>query len=124
VQFGKNAYGVRDTLNTTIRELRNDGYTIVGLGAAAKAMTAINFGKFNIDVILDENALKVGLLTPGMNIPILDFTYLKSIEPSSKVAFLLTAWNFEAELRQKVKRHRDNKDDVFIKYFPSVIVGN
>lgn len=124
IQFGKNAHTVINELLNTIDKLKSEGYTIIGLGAAAKAMTAINFGKLNLDLIIDENPLKIGRYTPGMNILIQGFDCLPNFDDSQKIAFLLTAWNFEKELKGKVKAHRNNYNDVFIKYFPAISITN
>lgn len=124
IQFGNNAHTVINELLTTIDKLKSDGYTTIGLGAAAKAMTAINFGKLNLDLIIDENPLKIGRYTPGMNILIQGFDCLTKLDEGQKVAFLLTAWNFEKELKGKVKSYRNNSNDVFIKYFPTISITN
>ena len=44
-------------------EMKNDGYVLVGYGAAAKGNTLLNFGKITLDFIIDDNPLKQNLLT-------------------------------------------------------------
>ena len=118
--FRRNATRVVNSLNYAIDKVTKEGYISIGVGAAAKGMTVINFANLELNCILDENPLKIGMLTPGMNIPIYDFDHLSTIPNDTKIAFLLTAWNFEKELREKIKKYRNNPDDVFIKYFPTV----
>lgn len=109
---------VKDLVNT-LTEFRNQGYILVGYGAAAKGMTLLNFANFELDFIIDDNPLKQGLYSPGMNIPILPIAALEDYS-DFKIAFVPLAWNFFDEIRRRVKSNRDVADDVFIRYFPSI----
>lgn len=108
-------------LNATLAHYRDLGYTIVGYGAAAKGMTLLNFGQTSLDYIIDDNPLKQGLYTPGMNIPIVSIDILEELR-ERKIAFVPLAWNFFKEIKGKIKSNRDVASDVFVKYFPTIKV--
>jgi hypothetical protein len=104
-------------LKNTIAEFKRSGYKIVGYGAAAKGNTLLNFGKINLDYIVDDNQLKHDLYTPGMKIPIRSPDVL--LNETGPLVVLPLAWNFYDEIRQKVERRTPA---VFIRYFPRIRV--
>jgi 2-polyprenyl-3-methyl-5-hydroxy-6-metoxy-1,4-benzoquinol methylase len=118
--FAKNAEKVVNDLKKCISLHRERGYSIVGYGAAAKANTLLNFGKINLDFIIDDNPLKQGLLTPGMDIPIKSSESLRS---DNKMLIIPLAWNFYNEIKSRVEEERNNPEDVFVRYFPSLSYG-
>lgn len=97
---------------------RSAGRKVIGYGAAAKGMTVLNAGKIELDFIVDDNPLKQGLLTPGMNIPVVGSDHLHSID--HPVTFVPLAWNFYDEIRRKVKSLRPDLSDRFVRYFPEL----
>ena len=101
-----------------------EDYKIVGYGAAAKGMTLLNFAQVDLDVIIDDNPLKQGLLTPGRNTKISSVDILNQYKESDKILFVPLAWNFYKEIRERIKNVRDNKNDMFLKYFPRVKLEN
>ena len=101
-----------------------DGYTLVGYGAAAKGMTLLNYAKIRLDYIIDDNPLKQNRYTPGMSIPIVSSDILTEFHENEKIIFIPLAWNFFNEIKNKIKAKRDNKNDLFLKYFPEVIFIN
>ena len=119
IKFAKNASYITSSLKNTIDKYKEDGYIIIGYGAAAKGMTLINFGCISMDYIIDDNTLKHNLYTPGMNIPIKSTDILNSLE-LEKIIFVPLAWNFYDEIYKRIKKVRDNKNDIFIKYFPEI----
>ena len=99
--------------------LQNKGYKVIGYGAAAKGNTFLNFSKFNLDYIVDDNTLKQGLYSPGSKIPICSPD--KLLTESDKICIVPLAWNFFDEIKQKVlSRKSDNV--VFLRYFPQVSI--
>jgi 2-polyprenyl-3-methyl-5-hydroxy-6-metoxy-1,4-benzoquinol methylase len=100
-----------------INEIRSNGYKIIGYGAAAKGNTFINFAKFELDYIVDDNPLKQNLYSPGSKIPI--FSPDKLLEEKSKVCIVPLAWNFFDEIKEKVY-NKGIKNCIFLKYFPEV----
>ena len=101
-----------------------EDYKVVGYGAAAKGMTLLNFAQVDLDYIIDDNPLKQGLLTPGRNTKICSIDALKQYTDSDKILFVPLAWNFYEEIRERIKKVRDNKNDMFLKYFPRVNLEN
>ena len=89
---------------------------IVGYGAAAKGNTLLNYINFKLDYIIDDNDMKWGYLTPGMDIPILSIDLLHT--RYEKICFVPLAWNFYAEIKERIAKVRNNENDVFVKYFP------
>jgi len=100
--------------------LREDACQLIGYGAAAKGNTVLNYIKFPLDAIIDDNPIKQGKYSPGLAIPIVGSEYLDSLAPDARVAFVPLAWNFYREIRQRIKQRRDNPQDIFVKYFPRV----
>jgi 2-polyprenyl-3-methyl-5-hydroxy-6-metoxy-1,4-benzoquinol methylase len=117
--YAEKCHQVIKDLNDVISDYRSQGYVIVGYGAAAKGMTLLNFGQTTLDYIIDDNTLKQGLYTPGMNIPIVSIDILEELR-EKQIAFVPLAWNFFKEIKGKIKTNRDVASDVYIKYFPII----
>jgi len=100
-----------------VAELKNQGYKIIGFGAAAKGNTFLNFSKIKLDYILDDNPLKHNMFSPGSKIPIYSPNMLLS--ETEKICIMPLAWNFFKEIKEKVLSKRSN-DIIFLKYFPEV----
>ena len=83
-------------------------------------MTFLNYEKTYPDIIIDDNPLKQNLYTPGGNTPIDSIDYIKNLNKDEKVLFVPLAWNFYSEIRERIKKVRDNSNDLFLKYFPNV----
>jgi hypothetical protein len=122
--YALKCYKATFDLKHKLEELKAQGYTLIGYGAAAKGNTLLNFGKIKLDVIIDDNPLKQNLLTPGMNIPIVSSDYLLELEETQKTAFIPLAWNFYKEIKTRIKDKRNNSNDLFIKYFPKLEINN
>ena len=119
-KYSKACYKVSYDLYEKIIALGDKGYILVGYGAAAKGNTLLNFSKFKLDFIIDDNPLKHNLFTPGSRIPIVGIDKLQEISEDQKIAFVPLAWNFFDEIKYRVKQARRNDNDIFIKYFPEV----
>lgn len=92
--FAARVAEVRDTLNAQIAGLKADGMKIGGYAAPAKGNTLLNYlglGPDDIAAISENNAEKVGKVTPGTHIPIVgDAEFMDmGIDVS-----LLLAWNY------------------------------
>jgi SAM-dependent methyltransferase len=114
--FALAANNAAQMLRKTVEEYRENGVLVGGYGAAAKGNTFLNFAKIELDFIVDDNELKWGLLTPGMNIPIKSPAYLTEI--SENIALVVLAWNFFDEIIKRVKLLRPTHQDTFMRYFP------
>lgn len=124
VQFEHTAKQCVKELREYIEDVRGNDYKIVGYGAAAKAMTLLNFGGIDynyIDYIVDDNPLKQGKVTPGTLIPIVSSDYLKN-DFEKPILIVPLAWNFFDEIRERVKILRSDNiyKDYFLKYFPTL----
>jgi len=81
-------------LKSLLRGLKENGSTIVGYGAPAKATTLMyhfDLNKEDLEYIIDDNTLKQGLVTPGKHIPIVSGATLHQRKPDY---ILILAWNF------------------------------
>jgi len=111
-------------LKNNINIYRSRGYKIIGYGAAAKGNTLLNFGQIKLDYIVDDNELKHDLYTPGMNILIKPPKFILEIDKDIPILFVPLAWNFYKEIKEKIKNIRNNKNDIFILYFPDLKIEN
>jgi len=100
-----------------ISEHKSQGYKIVFVGAAAKAMTIINACHLHPDHFLDEAALKIGLFAPGVNCEIEPMEAVKTMH--APTLFIITAWNFKSELIEKLRNIGIPTGSKFYSYFPS-----
>ena len=104
--FAKKVYKARDNVRKNISKLIKNKNKIIAYGAPAKATTALNFfGISNeIESIVEDNKLKQGKFLPGMKIPIISKKKLQE-KPDF---FLVLAWNFLKEIREKNKNLAKN----------------
>ena len=120
--YRDNVLSIVDHFKLIIDTARIDGYHIIGYGAAAKGMTLLNFAEVDLDYIIDDNPLKQGLFTPGRDTKINSIDTLSNVSEDDKILFVPLAWNFYKEIRERIKKVRDCKNDKFLKYFPEVIL--
>lgn len=109
-----------DLLKHTLYGFKQQGFKIVGYGAAAKGNTLLNYLNFKLDLIIDDNPLKQNLYTPGQRILIRGPDAIGEFSPEDRIVFMPLAWNFFTEIRTRIKKERDVPTDVFLKYFPKV----
>jgi SAM-dependent methyltransferase len=82
-------------------EAREQGKTVVGYGAPAKANTLLNYCGIRSDLLaytVDRSPHKQGRYLPGTRIPIHDPEKLRETRPDY---VLILAWNLAEEIRQK-----------------------
>ena len=103
-----------------IDQYRKQGYRLVGYGAAAKGNTLLNYAELDLDFIVDDNPLKQGLYTPGRAIPIVGIEQVQDLTQQDRVLFIPLAWNFFDEIRERILAVRNNAQDEFLRYFPTV----
>lgn len=113
---------MRAGLVGTVDGYRQQGYRVIGYGAAAKGNTLLQYSNLDVDVIIDDNPLKQGLYSPGKHIPIVSIDYLDQFSADDKLLFVPLAWNFYNEIRNRIKQKRSKQVDRFVKYFPEVAV--
>jgi hypothetical protein len=98
---------IREGLLRLLDELKGRGKRIAGYGAPAKGNTLLNFcgvGADRLEYLVDRNALKHGLFSPGMHIPIVGPERLAADPPDY---LLLLAWNFADEIIQQQNAFRE-----------------
>ncbi len=89
-------------LCSQIYKIKAKGKKIIGIGAATKGNTLLNYCKIDntlIDFITDTSPLKIGKFTPGSHIPIKSD---QDITPDIKFALILP-WNISRFLKKKLK---------------------
>ncbi len=112
---------VREKLLEYVKKIKADGKSIVGYGAPAKSATLLNFcgiSASQIDYIVDDNPLKVGLFAPGTHIPVVSSSMLDEKTPDY---VLVLAWNFANEILAKTRKYSE-KGVKFIIPLPSPVV--
>jgi 2-polyprenyl-3-methyl-5-hydroxy-6-metoxy-1,4-benzoquinol methylase len=105
-----------DKLRFQIESYRKEGFKIALVGAAAKAMTVLNSAKINVDIVIDENPLKIGKYPPLNDPPSVSPLDQKSI-PDSKTIFIVGAWNFFDEITSKLARYSVATGSIACTYF-------
>lgn len=89
-------------LGQELYQIKSRGQRIIGIGAATKGNTLLNYCKIDstlIDFITDASPLKIGKFTPGSHIPIKSDA---DIAPDIKYALILP-WNIADFLKKKLK---------------------
>jgi hypothetical protein len=98
--FTKQVEKNRDDLVDLLKDLKKQGKKVFALGAPLKGSTLLNYcniGPDLIDLATEVNQFKIGKLTPGTHIPIVDESTLK-VKPDY---YLLLSWNFLDFFKQK-----------------------
>lgn len=116
-EYSRNCRKIAREIVAEIKQLKEQGYKVIGYGAAAKGNTFLNFSKFTLDYIVDDNPLKQGLYVPGSKILIKSPDAISLEE--GKLIVIPLAWNFFDEIKEKVIKQKAN-DVKFLKYFPIV----
>lgn len=96
-EFAKRVWQIKTNLVALLADLREKGERLIGYGAPAKGNTILNTCALDhqwLDAILEMNELKVGLLTPGSHIPVVDE---KTFETRGYNYALLLSWNLAKE---------------------------
>lgn len=91
----------RDLLEI-LRRLKDVGRSVYALGAPAKGSTILNYAEVGpdlVEVAVEVNDFKIGRLTPGTHIPIIDERRLET-RPDY---YLVLAWNFLAHFKEKYR---------------------
>ena len=120
LEFGERARDIGQHLREMLVELRADRKRVYGLGAPLKSTTFLNFadiGPTLIECLTEVNDLKIGKLSPGKHIPVVDERLLED-EPDYYVVF---AWNYLDYLLEK-KRDYLAAGGKFIVPFPDLRV--
>jgi len=99
-----------------IISLKNEDYKIIGVGAAAKGNTFLNFLRLDnllVDYITDSSKFKINKYSPVSRIPIKPDEFIKKIK--GKICVIFLSWNLEKILKPKILKYKKNIK--FIKFF-------
>lgn len=105
--FSANVADLLTRLREFLAGRKEQGRTIAGYGAAAKATVLLNaagIGRDTIDFVIDATPYKHGRYIPGARIPIHPIATLMEEMPDDVVIF---AWNFAAEIMRKESDYVD-----------------
>lgn len=108
-EFKKKVEQSKEKLIEKINKIILKGNKICGYGATSKSTTILNYCGLNnkmIDCIYDTTPDKIGKLSPGMHIPIVNYKYFKN--SNYKYVFLF-AWNHKKEIMKKESKNNKIK---------------
>lgn len=118
--FSNKAVSTISNLRQIILEEKSSGHIVIGYGAAAKGMTVLNAVNVKLDFIVDDSPLKIGRFSPGLHIPIIGIDKLQDFH--SPITVILTAWNFEQEIRTRLAKVYSGPIK-YVKYFPYIDIS-
>jgi len=90
----------RDVLIALLSHLRTEGKSVYALGAPVKGSTLLNYCDIGPDLVscaTEVNQFKIGRVTPGTHIPVVDERSLETVPDY----YLVLSWNFADYLREK-----------------------
>lgn len=96
----------REELINLLHKLKLENKKIIGYGAAGRANTLLNYCGITtdyLDYIVDESPLRYGRYTPGTHIPVMS---LKKADFKNVDYVVILAWNYEKEIREKLKKYK------------------
>jgi len=101
-EFMNSIYMQRDRFLESLYHMKCAGIPIIGVGAAAKGNTFLNFYNLDstvIDCVTDSSKYKQGKFTPGTRIPIRGDDVFKAYD---QVAALILSWNLTGTLKENL----------------------
>tara|TARA_B100000287_G_scaffold346312_1_gene333886 strand:+ start:576 stop:1784 length:1209 start_codon:yes stop_codon:yes gene_type:complete len=104
MKFKKNCLRSKERLNDLIDHSIKKNHRVGGYAATSKSTTILNFCSINknkIECIYDTTPEKIGKLSPGTHIPIIDSNEFKVNPPET---CLLFGWNHKKEILEKEKK--------------------
>lgn len=113
-QFARDVERNRTAIVDLLHDFQKRGKTVAGYGAPAKGNTLLNYCGIDTEVLpytVDKNALKVGLYTPGMHIPVLPVETLLERQPDH---VLILAWNFAEEIMRQQRSYYERGGHFFV----------
>jgi 2-polyprenyl-3-methyl-5-hydroxy-6-metoxy-1,4-benzoquinol methylase len=92
-EFARRVRANADALVALLRQIKSQGKRVFALGAPVKGNTLLNYCGIGPDLVecaTEVNQFKIGTLTPGMHIPVVDERAIAS-QPDY---YLILSWNF------------------------------
>jgi 2-polyprenyl-3-methyl-5-hydroxy-6-metoxy-1,4-benzoquinol methylase len=114
LEFARRIVGMKADNLAFLEGEKAHGHSIFGLGAPVKGNTLLNYfgiGTQYLDCLVEKNALRRGLFSPGMHIPIV----LEDELARQPDLYYVLAWNFKEEI---LARHRALIEQGVQFYFP------
>ena len=108
-KFSKYIQKKKFLFNRKLISYKMKGYKIIGIGAAAKANTLLNYLGINkeiMDFVTDSSKLKIGKFMPLSRIPIFSDNKIKTA--GQKVIAIPLAWNLKNFLKEKILKLNGN----------------
>ncbi|HYQ71889.1 MAG TPA: class I SAM-dependent methyltransferase [Gammaproteobacteria bacterium] len=105
-QFASDVEANRTAIRGLLSGLKEQGKTVAGYGAPAKGNTLLNYCGIDTGLLpytVDKSAMKVGLYTPGMHIPVLPVETLLDKQPDY---VMILAWNFAEEIMNQQAEYK------------------
>lgn len=102
IPFAQRVYKLKRDLLKCLIDIKDDGKSIIGYGAPAKASTLLNYcGIRNdlLDYVVDDSPHKQNKFVPGVRLPIYPSDKIQETKPDF---ILLLAWNLKDEIMNKV----------------------
>ena len=118
-EFADRVRDSKDKLVALLKDIKSQGKKIVSYGATSKSTTVFNYCQITpeiIDYIVDITPSKQGKMSPGVHIPVVDYSTM--FDSSVDVAFL-GAWNYIEEISNKETDFLASGGE-FITHVPSV----
>ncbi|MFN8287484.1 MAG: class I SAM-dependent methyltransferase [Chitinophagales bacterium] len=106
--FAERVKALKSELQHLLMELKQQGKSIEGYGAAGKANTLVNYvgiGSTYIHVIADKSTHKQGKYFPGIKLPIVKTEELLELHPDY---ILILAWNFADDIMRELEAYHSN----------------
>jgi hypothetical protein len=113
-EFGKRIEIMKGENLRFVKQEKQNGKCIYGMGAPAKGNTLLNYfgmGTQYLDCLVEKNPLRRGLYSPGMHIPVVMEDEIARIPD----IYYVLAWNFKKEI---LNNNRDLIEKGVEFYFP------
>jgi len=106
-EFMKELHSKKNKFMKEIYDIKSQGYSIIGVGAAAKGNTFLNFYNLDntmLDYVTDTSEHKQGKYTPLTRIPIVGDEIFSEYD---KVYALILSWNISDIIKENLKKIND-----------------
>ena len=107
-KFKKNCEKSRDDLIKILNEEKKLNNRVVAYGATSKSTTILNYCKIGpelIEYISDTTPIKQNKFSPGMHIPVKNYSNFIEAPPDTTLLF---AWNHAEEIMEKENKYTKN----------------